>query len=104
MYIRVCSFAFPLLNHTTFVLRGGAQNRRRRRRRDHTYDDGTIARVGDVVTVASGGDPERYIIIGPDQGNFAKLLLIGTVQKGRLTSVGPDHHLAYRLHSFRASY
>ena len=25
--------------------------------------------------------PERYIIIGPDQGNFAKLLLIGTVQK-----------------------
>ena len=25
--------------------------------------------------------PERYIIIGPDQGNLAKLLLIGTVQK-----------------------
>jgi hypothetical protein len=46
-----------------------------------TYDDGTIAKVGDVVAVASGEGSERYIIIGPDQGNFAKLLLIGTVQK-----------------------
>jgi hypothetical protein len=31
-----------------------------------TYDDGTIAKVGDVVAVASGEGPERYIIIGPD--------------------------------------
>jgi len=46
-----------------------------------TYDDVTIAKVGDVVAVASGEGSERYIIIGPDQGNFAKLLLIGTVQK-----------------------
>jgi hypothetical protein len=46
-----------------------------------TYDDGRIASVGDVVTVTRGGGPERYIIIGADQGNFAKLLLIGTVQK-----------------------
>jgi len=46
-----------------------------------TYDDGTIAKVGDVVAVASGESPERYIIIGPGQGNFAKLLLIGTVRK-----------------------
>jgi len=51
-----------------------------------TYDDVTIAKVGDVVAVASGEGSERYIIIGPDQGNFAKLLLIGTVQKGRLTA------------------
>ena len=46
-----------------------------------TYDDGTIARVGDIVAVASGEGPESYIVIGPDQGNFAKLLLVGTVQK-----------------------
>ncbi len=46
-----------------------------------TYDDVTIAKVGDVVAVASGEGSECYIIIGPDQGNFAKLLLIGTVQK-----------------------
>jgi hypothetical protein len=42
------------------------------------YPDGAQAKVGDVVI--ENGRHERYIALG-FEGNFAKLLLIGTVMK-----------------------
>src|ERR1700676_268771 len=65
-----------------------------------TYDDGTIAKVGDVVAVASGEGPERYIIIRPDLRQLAKLAPYRNRPEGRLTAVLPDHHFAHRIHSF----
>jgi hypothetical protein len=44
-----------------------------------TYADGTQAKVGDVVIEI--GHPERYIVLGFEDGHSAKLLLIGTVIK-----------------------
>jgi len=39
------------------------------------YSDGTLGKVGDVVM----GGHERYVVLGSKGGNFANLLLIGTV-------------------------
>lgn len=37
--------------------------------------------MGDVVWVTGDKGTEKYIVIGMDAGNAARLLLIGTVQK-----------------------
>ncbi len=50
------------------------------------YSDGTVIEVGHVVTDIRG--PERYIVLGPADANFVRLLLIGTVTKEGSPSLG----------------
>lgn len=50
------------------------------------YSDGSTIQVGHVVTDIRG--PERYIVLGPAESNFVKLLLIGTITKKDSPSFG----------------